>query len=203
MSSPPARNFPAALRSSAKRVSCKAGDTIFRTGGTTHSVFFVESGAVRLVRYGRAGEEVVLHDARAGEFFAEASLDSARYHCDAVSSTPSELLQVPASALRELLDADREFARQWVALLARQLRAVRTRVERLSLKSAAERVRHLLVSEGRGPRCEVALAGTLKDLARNLGLAHEVLYRTLAAMERAGVIEREGTTLRLRTGSVV
>ena len=34
---------------------------------------------MRLVRHGRQGEEVVLHDARPGEFLAEASLDSARY----------------------------------------------------------------------------------------------------------------------------
>ena len=105
-------------------------------------------------------------------------------------------MQVTATALRDLLDVDREFSRQWVALLARQLRAVRTRVERLSLKSAAERIRHLLVSEGRGTRCEVVLGGTLKDLARNLGLTHEALYRTLAAMEREGVIERGDGVLR-------
>ena len=197
MKSSSSRAFPAALRASATRVSYDAGKTVFRTGGATHSVFFVDSGAVRLVRYGRAGEEVVLHDARAGEFFAEASLDSARYHCDAVANVPSELLRIPAAALRDLLDVDREFARQWVALLARQLRAVRTRVERLSLKSAAERVRHLLVSEGRGARCEVVQSGTLKDLARDLGLAHEVLYRTLAAMEREGIIERGDGVLRL------
>jgi CRP/FNR family transcriptional regulator, dissimilatory nitrate respiration regulator len=191
-----AGTFPPALRPSATPVSYESGATIFRAGSPTHSVFYVESGAARLLRYGRQGEEVVLHDARPGEFFAEASLDSARYHCDAVVSEPSLLLKVPADALRELLDLDREFARQWIALLARQLRAVRTRVERLSLKSAAERVRHLLVSEGRGPRHEVILDGTLKDLARNLGLTHEVLYRTLAAMEREGVIERGDGVLR-------
>ncbi len=198
MPSASARHFPAALHGRATRVAYEVGAVVFRVGSPTHSVFFVEAGAVRLVRYGRAGEEVVLHDARAGEFFAEASLDSARYHCDAIASKPCVLRQVPASALKELLDADREFARQWVSQLARQLRTVRTRVERLSLKSAAERVRHLLVSEGRGPRCEVLLPGTLKDLARDLGLAHEVLYRTLAAMERGGDIERDGLTLRLR-----
>lgn len=197
MKSTRAGTFPTALRPSATPVSYESGATIFRTGSRTHSAFFVESGAVRLLRYGRQGEEVVLHEARPGEFFAEASLDSVRYHCDAVASEPCELLQVPAAALRELLDLDREFARQWVALLARQLRAVRTRVERLSLKSAAERVRHLLVSEGRGARCEVVLNGTLKDLSRDLGLTHEVLYRTLAAMEREGVIERGAGVLRL------
>lgn len=197
MKSPKSGDFPAALRPRAAPVSCDSGATIFRTGSPTHSVFYVESGAVRLLRYGRQGEEVVLHDARPGEFFAEASLDSARYHCDAVASQPSELLRVPADSLRELLNLDSDFARQWIALLARQLRGVRTRVERLSLKSAAERVRHLLVSEGRGPRREVVLDGTLKDLARNLGLTHEVLYRTLAAMEREGIIERGDGVLRL------
>lgn len=189
-------NFPSALRTSARRVACEKGVTIFRTGGATHSVYFVESGVVRLVRFGRGGEEVVLHQARAGEFFAEASLDSSRYHCDAVSDSAVELQQVPLEALRELLDADRHFARQWEALLSRQLREVRARVERLSLKSARERVRHLLLSQGRGPQSEIVPSGTLKDLARDLGLSHEVLYRTLANMVNEGIIERDGTTLR-------
>jgi CRP/FNR family transcriptional regulator, dissimilatory nitrate respiration regulator len=192
------QHLPAALRERGKPVRCEAGETVFRSGTPTHSVFYVENGGVRLVRYGRAGEEVVLHDARAGEFFAEASLDSSRYHCDAVASEASDLLQFPSTVLRQLLDADRAFSRQWTNLLARQLRTVRTRVERLSLKSASERVRHLMVSEGRGPRCEVKLPGTLKDLARSLGLTHETLYRTLASLEREGVLEREGTVLRFR-----
>jgi CRP/FNR family transcriptional regulator, dissimilatory nitrate respiration regulator len=191
------QRLPAALRGRGRQVHCESGETVFRSGTPTHSVFYVETGAVRLVRYGRAGEEVVLHDARAGEFFAEASLDSPRYHCDAVVSEAGDLLQFPSTELRQLLDTDREFARQWVSLLARQLRAVRTRVERLSLKSASERLRHLLLSEGRGPRCEVKVQGTFKDLARSLGLTHEAFYRTLATLQREGVIERDGMVLRL------
>jgi CRP/FNR family transcriptional regulator, dissimilatory nitrate respiration regulator len=190
-------SVPAALRALCKRVRYAPGQTVFRSGSATHSVYHVESGAVRLLRYGRAGEEVVLHHARAGEFFAEASLDSSRYHCDAVASEPCELLRCPAAALRQLLESDAEFAAQWLALLGRQLRTLRSRVERLSLKSAAERVRHLLVSEGRGPRHDFTVQGSLKDLARHLGLSHEALYRTLAALEREGVIEREGPVLRL------
>lgn len=190
--------LPAALLAASSRLSCPAGTTVFRTGGATHAVFYVKSGAVRLLRFGRQGEEVVLHEARPGEFFAEASLDSGRYHCDAVAAEPSELLKIPAAALRALLDADPEFSRRWIALLSRQLRSARARIERLSLKGARERVLHLLLSEGRGPGCELRLAGTLKDLARHLGLTHEVLYRTLAAMEREGEITRGDGILRRR-----
>ena len=107
------------------------------------------------------------------------------------------MLRCPVAAIRQLLESDADFAAQWLSLLGRQLRSLRSRVERLSLRSAAERVRHLLVSEGRGPRHEVVVEGTLKDLARRLGLSHEALYRTLATLEREGVIEREGPVLRL------
>ncbi|MEQ1682783.1 MAG: Crp/Fnr family transcriptional regulator [Burkholderiaceae bacterium] len=191
------RRLPEALSARATRAQYGVGELVFRKGSPVQSVFFVETGVVRLLRFGRSGEEVVLHQAAAGEFFAEASLDSARYHCDAVATEPSELLQVPAAALRHQLEVDTQFARQWVALLASQLRAVRMRVECLCLKTAVERIRRLMVAEGHGPRCELTVKGTLKDLARSLGLTHESLYRNLASMAREGVIERDGMTLRL------
>jgi len=192
-----ALKLPPALRDASASVSLEPSEAVFRSGDRTHSVFYVETGAIRLVRYGRAGEEVLLHDAHAGEFFAEASLDSARYHCDAIASEASLVLQFPSATFRALLDTDREFSRQWVALLARQLRTLRARVERLSLRSASERVRHLLLTEGRGPRCEFRVQGTLKDLARALGLTHEALYRTLSTMQREGTLVRQGSALRL------
>jgi hypothetical protein len=54
--------------------------------------------------------------------------------------------------VRALLATDPEFARQWVALLARQLHSARARLEQVALKSAAERVLHYLRTEGKGPR---------------------------------------------------
>jgi CRP/FNR family transcriptional regulator, dissimilatory nitrate respiration regulator len=189
--------FPESLRPLAIRVLYPAGSTIFRTGSPTHSVFFVETGSVRLTRRGRAGEEIILHEARAREFFAEASLDSARYHCDAIAKQATQLIKIRGTELRRLLSVDREFSREWIDLLARQLRASRARIERLCLKSAADRILHLLMSEGRGPHHEVALTGTLKDLAREIGISHEALYRTLASLQRRSIIERQDKVLRL------
>ncbi|MEO6982215.1 MAG: Crp/Fnr family transcriptional regulator [Edaphobacter sp.] len=197
MSTPSKSEFPpASLREICAAVHFETGDTVFRLGNRTHSVFFIEAGSVRLLRYGRAGEDVLLHKAHAGEFIAEASLDSPRYHCDAVAAEPSDLLQYPADALKQMLETDGTFARQWSSLLARELRQARARFERISLKSAAERVRHLLVSEGHGPQCEFRIDGTVKELARTLGLSHEALYRTLAAMSRDGVIDRDRMAIR-------
>lgn len=187
--------FPTALLGCAARIDLRAGQQLFRIGAPPRYVHFVEDGAVRLIRHGRRGEEVVLHDARPGEFLAEASIDTPRYHCDAVASEPSAVLRVARDDFSRLLSDDPQFARMWMALLAAQLRTARAGVERLSLRSAEERIRHLLISEGAGPRCELTLHGSLKDLARRLGMSHESLYRTLSRMQEKGVIERDGTRL--------
>ena len=176
----------------------RAGGVVFRQASPARHVHLVERGAVRLVRHGPAGEPVVLHEARAGELFAEASIDARVYHCDAVVVEPGHLLRIPGERVRALIRDDADFARDWSSLLARQLRAARARIERLSLRSAADRLRHLLVSDGTGPHCELVVEGTLKDLAHRLGLTHESLYRTLAALERDGTIERGDGRIRFR-----
>jgi CRP-like cAMP-binding protein len=197
MNNPKLPVFPAVLRPHASGLTYAAGKTIFRAGCATRWVYYLVSGCVRLIRRGRAGEEIVLHQAGAGDFFAEASIDSARYHCDALAMEAATVLRVSALDLTNLIEADPEFARQWISLLGQQLRAVRTRVERLSLKSASERIRHFLLSGTPSAAGYVKVNGTLKDLARDLGITHESLYRTLAGMERDGQIERQGDGFRL------
>ncbi len=168
----------------------------FRQGERARAVFFVLEGEVQLCRVGRRGERLILHRARPGEYFAEAALWSERYHCDAVAARPVRLLAIPAAKFREALRRDAELAERWIALLSRQLQGARARAERAALTGAEERIRHYLATHGAGPGGAVELRGSLKDLAAELGLAHETLYRTLARMQKAGSIERAGKCLR-------
>ena len=183
-----AANLPVALRPIGHSLACPKDGWVFRKGDPVRAVFLVLDGEVRLSRFAHDGSEIALHRASRGDFFAEAALNTPRYQCNAIASRSSTLLAFSAVKVRSLIAKDPEFARQWVALLARQLHASRARSERLALKSAAERVLHYLHTEGKGPRCEIMLAGSVKDLARELGLTHESLYRTLARLKQDGVI---------------
>jgi CRP/FNR family transcriptional regulator, dissimilatory nitrate respiration regulator len=194
----PATNLPAALRAIGRRLAFTKDCCVFRKGDPVRAVFLVLEGEVRLSRFGKDGSEIALHRAGHGEFFAEAALNAARYRCDAIASRATTLLAFPADKVRALLAKDQEFTREWVALLARQLHASRARLERLALKSAAERVLHYLHTEGKGSHSEVMLTGSVKDLARELGLTHESLYRTLARLQKDGIIAREKERLLLR-----
>jgi hypothetical protein len=82
-------------------------------------------------------------------------------------------------------------------MLAREVMALRTRLERRNIHSARDRIRHFLTVNVNADGLTVQLSGTLKQLAADLGLTHEALYRTLASMEEAGEITRSGVTIRL------
>jgi CRP/FNR family transcriptional regulator, dissimilatory nitrate respiration regulator len=85
-----------------------------------------------------------------------------------------------------------------MAMLAGEVMNLRTRLEQRNIRSAHDRVRHYLaVNAGPGGRT-VQLRGTVKELAAELGLTHEVVYRVLSELAADGKIERlEGGIIRL------
>jgi CRP-like cAMP-binding protein len=180
--------LPAAVRAKATDHKLKAGEALFRLGDKPVNFYEVIAGRVRLSRVDRSGREVILYVAGPSETLAEASLYSPAYHCDAIASTAATLRAYPKAALVAAFAKDRKAAQAFTATLARQVMNLRTRIEQRNIRSARDRVRHYLtVNADAGV---VTLRGTLKDLAAELGLTHEALYRTLAALERGGEIKR-------------
>lgn len=186
---PALAHMPGALRQAAKRTELKQGEPVFRAGESASTVLYLLSGELRLVRRSREGTEIVLQRTRGG-FFAEASMEAGRYHCDAVAGEAGELLRFPTRAFRDALAHDATFRNAWVAHLAREVRRLRTQCERLSLNGAAERILHYIESEGTDGT--VVLTQTKKTWAAELGLTHEALYRALRRMQEQGAIRVDG-----------
>jgi CRP/FNR family transcriptional regulator, dissimilatory nitrate respiration regulator len=188
----------AAVRAAAIERSLKAGQTLFRIGARTAGLYEVVKGTVRLVRVDRSGREAVLHVASAGDTMAEASLFSANYHCDAVAATDAVVRLYPKDVVLAELEHNPRCARAFAGMLAQQVMTLRTRLEQRNIHSARDRVRHYLAINADADGRTVALTGTLKELAGELGLSHESLYRTLAEMAADGEIERRDRTIRLK-----
>ena len=182
--------LPAAARAKAVDRKLKAGEPLFHLGDKTSGLYEVLAGRVRMTRVDRSGRETVLYVSGAGETFAEASLFSPAYHCDAIASTDAVVRVYPKSAVLEAFAKDPKAVQAFTATLARQLMGLRTRLAQRDIRSARERVRHFLALNTAADGRTVALRGTVKDLAAELGLTHEALYRTLAALEKTGEIRR-------------
>jgi CRP-like cAMP-binding protein len=183
--------MPAKVRAAAVDQKLTANETLFRLGSKAVGLYEIISGRVRLSRVDHSGHEIVLHVAGPGEMLAEASLYSTQYHCDAIANTGAIVRLYPKRELLAAFEANPEAAHVFTEMLAHQVMKLRTRIEQRNIRSARDRVRHFLALSVGPDRRTVRLLGTLKDLAAEIGLTHEALYRTLAALERSGEIRRK------------
>lgn len=175
----------------------EAGAVLFRQGDRSIGIFRLQSGRLRLLRVTAEGAAVPMHTVREGELFAEASLFSPRYHCDAVALVACEVWMYPKAALTRRLTSEPDALWAFSRELAHHVQSLRTRLELRQVRSAPQRVLQALQL-----RCDEQGCwqpdGTLKQFAEEIGLTHEALYRALATLARDGRISRTRAAIRLR-----
>lgn len=175
------------------------GDFLFRLGDTPRDLYLVAEGEARARRYGTDGAEIVMQRSRSGELFAEAGLVAPRYSCEGYCPSASRVFRIPLATIKQQIASDGDFALRFAQFLALAMRRQCARYERLRLKRAGERVLHYLNCELTGPAgADLELDIPLAEWADDLGLEPETLYRTLADLEKKGLIAREPRGRRIR-----
>ena len=163
-----------------KRRSIRSGEALFLQGDATKGLFYLFTGAIDLTRATSSGHNIVIHRANAGEMFAEASLFTNQYHCTAVATRDSEVIECRRDVVKSLLQNDLEFTRDVVSKFATQIQEGRRRIELLSIRSADERILSAINSG--------LLVDDISKLADLLGLAQETVYRALKRLVAGGQI---------------
>ena len=108
---------------------------------------------------------------------------------------PCDILMVPADRVREAFDRDETFARQMANELAHSYRTVAREMKSQTLLTAMERLANWLMDRDAetGGHHLFAIPFDKKSLAGRLGVAPEVLSRTLAMVSKYGVRIRGAT----------
>jgi CRP-like cAMP-binding protein len=166
--------------SAAAILAVRQGDTLFRSGDKTSGLFASIDIDVHLVRMGQDGQSTMIHRAAPGTCFAEASLFSGTYHCDAIAQGDGSVCRIDKSAVLSAL-YDAEFAKAYCHALALQVQQMRQIREILAIRSAEERVFAGLVAG--------LLVGKVIDFAAAISLTHEATYRALRQLVKQGRVE--------------
>jgi CRP-like cAMP-binding protein len=149
---------------------------VFFAADPVTTLFAVVEGGVDLIRTQPDGRRVVLQRARDDQVLAEASLYSERYHCDAVVMRRTQCLAVDVETFRRAVAEDDALRRTWDAHLARELMRARQLTELLSRRTVRDRLDGWLqLHENVLPA-----KGTRTELADQLGVSNEALYREIA-----------------------
>ncbi|MES9857995.1 MAG: Crp/Fnr family transcriptional regulator [Sedimenticola sp.] len=183
------------LLSCTREIVLKKGDRLFLTGDKVEGIYYVIEGELKAIRPMLKEGDAVMVRSRSGEYFAETALAIDHYVCDAYSSKPSTIAFMPKVNIFEALK-ENQFALGFSLALAANARRQCSRYERLRLHRAKDRLLHLLT-------CESDKAGSLNwqsplsELAADLAIEPETLYRVLSELEKNGVILREKRSIKL------
>jgi len=168
----------------------KKGDVLFYPKDNVRYMYVVKQGEVKMIRHTRNGDLAILQLAKTGDLLAEASLFSEKYHCMAVvESERVELLLFERIALLHALKMDSKSMLELLSLFSQQIRQQRTMLELHRIRSARQRIYtyfQLHVDKNH----QITMSCSYKDLAYQLGLTHEALYRSLKILENEGKIQR-------------
>lgn len=150
------------------------GDFLFHQHDPTVGLYRVKCGCITLRRSTASGNTITLYRASSGDLFAEGSIFSDHYHCDAICTAAGEVQLISKKEILHHLSNDENFAVSFAALLAKQVQSYRFLLEITAIKSAEERVL-TAVSAG-------YLNGTVMDFASRIQLTHETCYRALRSL---------------------
>jgi CRP/FNR family transcriptional regulator, dissimilatory nitrate respiration regulator len=165
------------------------GDYLFHAGEQSRGFYVMQSGAINVHRVSAGGKEQVIHVFRAGESFAEAALASPTgYPADARAIEPSTVLLLPKVHILELIGRRPDLALRMLGSLSGHLRVLVGMLDDLTLKDVETRLVNWLVKSCHGKPGTVALPGTKRVLAAELGTSSETLSRTLGRLRDRRVI---------------
>lgn len=160
------------------------GDLLFRQNQTSSGLFRVISGCVTLRRTGEDGDILTLHRAVAGGYFAEASIYSDAYHCDAICTEAGSVQKFSKTAVLKLMRSDPQISENFTKHMAQQVQHYRAHIEILAIRSAKERVMAAMQAG--------YFEATAIEIASQINLSHEACYRALKSLCEDGRMKRVG-----------
>ena len=122
------------------------GESVFSQGDPASSVFYIQSGKVKLTVVSMSGKEAVIAHLPAASFFGESSLAGEAHRTASASALESStIVRIDKTAMQELLHREPQFAEQFLAhMLSRSNRMQADLVDHL-FNSSEKRLARLLM----------------------------------------------------------
>ncbi len=171
-----------------------ARQVIFRRGDAPYGMVLILSGRVRVVRE-RDGRRQVLHVEEAGGTLGEVPLfDGGPMPASAVAVEATEGVVLSPELVRAVVASDPALALVMLARMAKRVRTMADRLERMTLHGVGMRLAAALLERARrAPGHPLSLGMSQEQFAEELGTVREVLVRELRGLVQAGILAPLGS----------
>lgn len=169
-----------------------------------NALFVIVSGKVKVSRTSGDDREVILTILSDSDFFGEmAILDGLTRSATVTAIEKSELFLIQRNDFLNLLKNYPEVAIALLQELTKRLRAADMKIKALSLKDAEGKVATVVlqladdIGKIRQGKVEIEKLPMQQDLANMAGTSRETISRTFHSFAKKGLIEIEGSKLRI------
>ena len=171
----------------------KKKHTIYQEGNYPNKLFFIHKGKVKTYKANENGKELTIDLFNEGDFFGyTALLEDSKYKETAEALEDSELCIISKEDF-ELLMNNREVAKKFIALLAKNISEKEDQLLGLAYNSLRKRVADALMTLQNkyktGGEEKFSIQISREDLANIAGTATESLIRTLSDFKAEKLVE--------------
>lgn len=164
-------------------------DIVYNSDSKPRWLFFVVSGSVKCFQTNEFGKELITHLYKEGDFFGYQSLISGSMYADSVIAMQDTTLRlIPEQDFKLLLFNNKDFAAQFIKMIANQVESTEQHLIELAYSSVRRKVAIALLSFMPSDESKQKVNISREDLASKAGTAKETLIRTLSEFKSEGII---------------
>jgi CRP-like cAMP-binding protein/ActR/RegA family two-component response regulator len=172
----------------------KKNQVIYYEGDKGNGLYLLLSGKVKTIKMAEDGRELMTGMYSADDYLGiNAMLSNEEYADTATALEDSLLCLIPKEQLEQLLNLYPEIAREFIKLLANDIREKEEQLLQMAYHSVRKKMAEALLRLQRGDGLEFKISR--EDLAAMAAMATETVSRTLSDFKEEGLIDKKGSTI--------
>ena len=172
----------------------KKNQVIYYEGDKGNGLYLLLSGKVKTIKMAEDGRELMTGMYSADDYLGiNAMLSNEEYADTATALEDSLLCLIPKEQLEQLLNLYPEIAREFIKLLANDIREKEEQLLQMAYHSVRKKMAEALLRLQRQDGTEFKISR--EDLAAMAAMATETVSRTLSDFKEEGLIEKKGSTI--------
>ncbi len=174
----------------------KKNQVLYYDGDKGNGLYIILNGKIKTVKLAEDGRELMTGIFTNDQYLGvQALLASEPYSDTATALEDSSLCIIPKEQLDELLNGYPDIARQFIKLLATDIREKEEQLLQLAYHSVRKRMAESIVKLAKGDKEGNSFKVSREDLAAMAGMATETVSRTLSDFKGEGLIDKKGSLI--------
>lgn len=179
--------------------SFKKNDVIFNIGDDVEGLYLVNSGKVKIVKQTQSSVRII-RLAASGDVLGHRGFGSPwKYSISAIALEESDLMFIPIDIFNQTVKTNPEFAFYMIMFFAEELRdseslAFQSLVKNLVASSLLKNYNAFGLIENSS---ELSYSLSRKDIASMAGTTYESVVRSLAELQKDGIIKLDGKSIHI------